>query len=271
MKPVRRWGTILVMISSAFSIIAGSPVTPAAAEVVEQRVEYSEGGTTLIGFRYSDSESKSKAPGVIVFSDWMGVGDFAKERARELVKLGYRAFVADVYGGGKLASGPQEAGSLAGKFKSDRPLFRARTQAALKALLQDPLVDSAHVGAIGFCFGGTAVLELGRSGAPVAALVSFHGGLDSPERSLGKNIKGSVLVLHGAEDPHVPAADVRGFEDEMRQGKVRWELVEYGDAVHAFTNPAAGTDPSKGAAYNETASKRSFERMRGFLKETLGR
>lgn len=265
MKPLRS----MMMISFAAALILGRSAH-ARAEIVEERVEYSEGGTTLIGFRYSDSAAKTKAPGVIVFSDWLGVGDFAKDRARELVKLGYRAFVADIYGGGQLLKGPKEAGPLAGKFKGDRPLFRARTQAALKALLQDPLVDSSRVGAIGFCFGGTAVLELGRSGAPVAALVSFHGGLDTPEPALGKQIKGSVLVLHGADDPHVPVTDVRAFEDEMRNGGVRWELVEYGGAVHAFTNPAVGTDTKTGAAYNETVSNRAFARMRDFLKEQLG-
>ena len=243
-------------------------VTSAArAEVTETKIEYSEGSAKLVGFLYSDDKITGKAPGVVVFSDWMGVGQFAKDKARELAGLGYRAFVADVYGDGKEAKNPDEAGQLAGKYKGDRPLMRKRAAAGLDIFLKKAGVDPKKVAAIGFCFGGTVALELARSGGDLAGVVTFHGGLATPNPELAKNIRGKVLVLHGADDPYVADAEVKAFEDEMRSGKVNWELVKYSNSVHAFTNPAAGTDNSKGAAYNEQASQRSFERARSFYKE----
>ncbi|MFN8391761.1 MAG: dienelactone hydrolase family protein [Bdellovibrionota bacterium] len=242
-------------------------VRTASADVTERKIEYRKGDAKLIGYVYSDEKVEGNAPGVLVFSDWMGVGPFAKERAKQLVGLGYRAFVADIYGDEKLATDTKEAGELAGKFKADRKLMRARAQAALETFLKTASVDPKRVGAIGFCFGGTVALELARDGAPLAGLVSFHGGLDTPDATQGKNIKGKVLALHGADDPYVPEKDVAAFEDEMRKGGVNWELVKYGNAVHAFTNPAAGTDNSKGAAYNAQAAKRAYESMTNFFAE----
>jgi dienelactone hydrolase len=239
----------------------------AIADVVEQRVEYRDGGVELIGFEYSDSAMIGKTPGVIVFSDWMGVGPFAKERAAELVKLGYRVFVADIYGDGKIAKDATEAGLLATPFKKDRVLFRSRAKAAFDTLTKNALVDKTKVAAIGFCFGGTASLELARSGAPLAGLVSFHGGLDSPDPAAGKNIKGRILILHGADDPYISEADMKAFIKELKDNRINWELTEYSGAVHAFTNPAAGSDNSKGAAFNATVAKRSYMAMRDFLLE----
>jgi len=239
----------------------------ARAEVTETKIEYAEGPTKLVGFLYADDKNTGAVPGVLVFSDWMGVGSFAKEKARELAGLGYAAFVADIYGEGHEAKNPDEAGQLAGKYKSDRPLMRKRAAAGLETLLRKSKADPKKIGAIGFCFGGTVALELARSGANLAGLVTFHGGLATPNPELAKNIHGKVLALHGADDPFVPETEVKAFEDEMRNGKVNWELVKYSNSVHAFTNPAVGTDNSKGAAYNEQAARRSFERMRSFFKE----
>ena len=142
--------------------------------------------------------------------------------------------------------------------------------AAFDLLKNHKNVDSAKIGAIGFCFGGTTVLELARSGAPVAGVVSFHGGLSSPTPDDAKNVKAKVLVLHGADDPFVKPDEVLAFEDEMRKGGVDWQLVSYGGAVHSFTNKAAGTDNSKGAAYNEKADQRSWLAMKNFFAETIG-
>lgn len=242
----------------------------ASAEITERRVEYRDGTSPLIGYFYSDSTATVKLPAVLVFSDWMGIGEFAKDRAKRLVGLGYSAFVADIYGGGHQAKDQKEAGELATKFKSDRKLMRARAEAGLRELLKQQGVDSSRIGAMGFCFGGTVSLELARVGAPVAAIISFHGGLSTPDVELAKNIKGKVLVLHGADDPYVPADEVSAFESEMRQGKVNWELVSYGNSVHSFTNPAAGNDNSKGAAYNKQADQRSFEAMKDFFREVFG-
>ncbi len=145
--------------------------------------------------------------------------------------------------------------------------MRARAQAGLETLKKQKLVDPQRIAAIGYCFGGTTVLELARDGADVKGVVSFHGGLSTPTPQDAGNIKGKVLVLHGADDPYVKAEEVAAFQQEMRDAKVDWQFISYGNAVHSFTNKAAGTDNSKGAAYNEKADKRSWEAMRAFFAE----
>ena len=145
--------------------------------------------------------------------------------------------------------------------------MRSRAQAGLDVLISQPLVDAKRVAAIGYCFGGGTVLELARSGVDIAGVVSFHGNLDTPRPEDAKNIKAKVLVLHGADDPFVPEKDVSAFQEEMRQAKVDWQMVIYGGAVHSFSNPNSGDDPSTGAAYDARADKRSWEAMRLFFGE----
>jgi dienelactone hydrolase len=173
----------------------------------------------------------------------------------------------DIYGKGVRPKNGQEAGEQAGKFKSDRALLRARINAALDVLRKNEHVDPKRIAAIGYCFGGTTVLELARSGADIAGVVSFHGGLDTPTPADAKHIKCKVLALHGADDPYVPPAQVAAFEKEMTDAGVDWQLIKYSGAVHAFTNPEAGNDNSKGAAYNERADQRSWEAMKLFFAE----
>ncbi len=232
-------------------------------------VEYRQGDTALEGYLAYDDSSSEKRPGVLIVHDWMGLGSFAKEKAEQLAQLGYTAFAADIYGKGVRPSNPKEAGEQASIYKKDRGLMRARDLAGLEVLKNNPRADASRLAAMGYCFGGTAVLELARSGADVKGVISFHGGLDTPNPEDAKNIKSKVLVLHGAEDPFAPAKEVQAFEDEMRHAGVDWQVVLYGGAVHAFTNPAAGNDPSKGAAYNEAADRRSWEAMKAFFSEVL--
>jgi dienelactone hydrolase len=225
------------------------------------------GDPTLQGALYWDDTWTTPHPGVLVVHQWLGLTDYEKQRAEMLVQLGYVAFCADIYGKGVRPKDTQAAGVEATKYKSDRALLRDRVKAELAVLKYQGQVDTNHIAAIGYCFGGTTVLELARSGAEVAGVVSFHGGLDSPTPTDGKNIKCKVLACHGADDPFVPAKDLAAFEDEMRQAKVDWRLIKYGGAVHSFTQPLAGNDNSKGAAYNERADKRSWEDMKQFLSE----
>lgn len=230
-------------------------------------VQYRHGETLLEGYLAYDDAVKGPRPGVLVVHEWMGLGDYAMKRAEQLAGMGYVAFALDMYGKGVRAKTPEEAAKLSGIYKGDRPLMRARAQAGLDALRKQSLVDPARIAAIGYCFGGTTVLELARSGADVAGVVSFHGGLGTPQPADAKNIKGKVLVLHGADDPHVPPAEVAAFQDEMRKAAVDWQMIYYGGAVHSFTNPGSGTDASTGVAYNEKADKRSWEAMKVFFKE----
>ena len=219
------------------------------------------------GYLAYDAAIKGKRPGVLIVHQWKGLTDYEKKRAEMLAQLGYNVFALDIYGKGIRPKSTQEAGAEAGKYKNNRALLRARAQAGLAVLQKHELTDPKRVAAIGYCFGGTAVIELARSGADIAGVVSFHGGLDSPHPEDGKNIKCKVLALHGADDPHVSAKDLAAFEDEMRQAKVDWQLVKYGGAVHSFTDWNAGDNPQQGAAYNEKADRRSWEAMKQFFAE----
>lgn len=231
-----------------------------------ETVEYKHGDTTLEGYLAYDDAVKGPRPGVLVAHDWLGCDSYAKMRADMLAKLGYVAFAADVYGKGVRPKNPQEAGAQAGKYKGDRALLRARINAALDALKKQSQCDPKRVAAIGYCFGGTTVLELARSGADIAGIVTFHGGLDTPTRD-AKNIKCKVLICHGADDPYVPATDVTALQDEFRVAGVDWQMIYYSGAVHSFTRPDSGNDNSKRAAYNERADKRSWEAMKQFFTE----
>ncbi len=234
------------------------------AEIKETIVEYKSGDVVCEGLHVVDTAKTGKLPSVLIIHQWTGLSDNEKMRARMLAELGYNVFAADVYGKG-IRPQPPAAGQEAGKYKTDRKLYRERMLAALAVLCQNPQTEPSKVAAIGYCFGGTGVIELARSGALLKGVVSFHGGLDSPAPADGRNIKGKVLALHGADDPFVPVKDITAFEQEMKDAKVDYKLVSYPGAVHAFTQKAAGNDNSKGAAYNEAADKASWDEMKSFF------
>jgi dienelactone hydrolase len=257
---------MLTRLLPAFVIIAAMS---AHSEIMSKPVEYKEGDTVLEGLSVYDDAVQGKRPAVLVVHQWKGLGDYEKKRAEMLAHLGYNVFVADIYGKGIRPQTPQAAAAEAGKYKNDRALLRARVLAGLEVLAKHDLTDPRRIAAIGYCFGGMGVLELARSGADIAAVVTFHGALSSPMPGDAKNIKAKVLALHGADDPNVPPKEVAAFEEEMRQGGVDWQLIAYGGAVHSFTDWNAGNDNSKGAAYNERADRRSWEAMKQFFAEVL--
>lgn len=242
----------------------------AYGELRTEAVQYTHNGTVLEGYLAYDDAIEGKRPGVLVVHEWWGLTPYIKGRAEQLAGLGYIAFAIDMYGKGKTASTAEEAGALAGTYNKDRALMRSRAQAGLEVLRKHALTDPGRIAAIGYCFGGTTALELARSGAELAGVVSFHGGLSTPNPGDAANIKGKVLALHGADDPFVDAGQVAAFQEEMRKAGVDWQMVLYGGAVHSFTNPASGNDPSKGVAYNERADRRSWEAMKLFFKEIFG-
>lgn len=239
------------------------------AGIVEERVEYKDGNAALEGFLVYDDSLAGPRPGVIVFHEWWGLNDYVMSRSRQLASLGYAAFAADVYGKGIRPTDREAAGKEAGKYMKDRPLMRSRVSASLAALKKSSLVRPDSIAAIGYCFGGAAALELGKSGAPVSAIVTFHGALNTPTPEDARNIKASVLVLHGGADPYVKPAEVQSFQESMDKAGVDWQFTSYGGAVHGFTNPGNGTDPTDGLAYQEKADRRSWEAMKDFLSERL--
>jgi len=242
-------------------------VSHLTAEVQLNTVEYRTGETTCEGVFVTDAEFRESGPAVLIAHQWKGLSDYERKRAEMLVELGYRVFCADVYGKGVRADNPQDASQLAARYKNNRALLRERINAALDTLRRQPGVDPDRVVAIGYCFGGTTVLELARSGADLRGVVSFHGGLSTPSPADASQIQGRVLVLHGADDPYVPLEEVTAFEEEMRGADIDWQLVKYGNAVHSFTDWNAGTDNSRGAAYNERADERSWAAMKVFFEE----
>ena len=237
------------------------------ANIQAKTVEYKHGDTVLEGYVSFDDSIGGKRPGILLVHEWKGLGDQVKKRADMLAALGYTAFAVDMYGKGIRPQTNEEAAKQAGIYKNDRKLMRERVKAGLEILKQQPTVDTTKLAAIGYCFGGTTILELARSGEDMKGFVSFHGALNTPTPEDAKNIKGKVLALHGADDPNVPEAEVKAFEEEMRSAKADWQLIAYGGAVHSFTNPEAGNDNSRGAAYNEKADKRSWETMKVFFRE----
>jgi dienelactone hydrolase len=239
----------------------------ASAEVRTKVVEYTQGKVALEGFLAWDDALQGARPGVLVVHEWTGLGKYVKSRAEQLAKLGYVAFCADIYGKGVRPATPAEAGKTAGIYKSDRALTRERVIAGLAQLRANPLVDPKRIVAIGYCFGGMVALELARSGAEIAGVVVFHGDLSNPSPADDGNIKCKVLALQGGDDPFVTMKDVEAFEAHMRAAHVNWEVNQYGGAVHAYTNPDAGSDNAKGAAYNAQADHRSWQAMKDFFAE----
>ena len=243
------------------------PSINAAAALRTETVEYKHGDTVLEGYLAYDDAVQDKRPGILVVHEWKGLGPNVQKRAEQLAQLGYVALAIDMYGKGIRPQTNEEAASEAGKYKSDRGLMRARANAGLEVLKSHPLTDVKRLAAIGYCFGGTTVLELARGGADLKGVVSFHGGLNTPNPDDAKNIKAKILVLHGANDPYVPPEEVNALQEEMRKAQVDWQMVFYSGSVHSFTNPDAGDDPSKGAAYNPSADRRSWEAMKEFFNE----
>ena len=241
----------------------------AHAAIRTEVVDYRHGDTVLEGYLAYDDAIQGKRPGVIVVHEWWGINNYVRMRTEQLAKLGYVAFAIDMYGKGVRAKDAKEAGSLSGTYGSDRALMRSRANAGFEVLKNHSLTDVNRIAAIGYCFGGMTVLEMARGGIQLAGVVSFHGILGTPNPGDAKNIKGKVLVLHGANDPAVPPDQVMAFQDEMRKAGVDWYFVSYGGAVHSFTNTDSGNDPSKGAAYNEKADRRSWEEMKDFFAETF--
>lgn len=238
---------------------------PAGAKLRTKAVEYKDGDTVLQGFAYWDDGFKDARPGVLVVHDWLGNGPYSKRRAEMLAKLGFTAFALDMYGKGVYAADHEQAAKLSGALFGDRNAMRHRAELGLEELKKLPYVDSKKLAAIGYCFGGTTVLELARMGADLKGVASFHGNLATPSPATEKP-KAKIAVFQGADDKMTMPA-VPDFEEEMRKVGADWEFTAYGGAVHSFTVAEAGDDNSKGMAYNKEADARSWKALQDFFEE----
>ncbi len=228
---------------------------------------YLDGKDPLSGYvAKATTTTKKLTPGIVILPAWMGGNEHTNHTADQLAALGYHALVADIYGEGKNPKNPTEARALSSYYKNNPTIYQRRIKVAIDELIKQG-ADSSHIAVIGYCFGGTGAIEAARGGLPVKGVVSIHGGLGKDTTRAHGSIASRVLVLHGADDPYVPQTQVNAFQQEMRAGKADWQMIYYANAVHAFTEPAAGNDNSKGAAYNELAAKRSWEHLQLFLAD----
>jgi dienelactone hydrolase len=231
-------------------------------------VKYTDGEQQLNGLFIKSAKKSSQNPGILLLPAWLGIDKASKEIAENLSKLGYNVFIADIYGEGNYPKNTSEAGKQAGYYKKNIEAYQKRINAALQELIKSG-ANADNIVAIGYCFGGTGVLEAARGQLNVKGVASFHGGLGKDASRQATPITTKVLICHGADDPFVSKEEITAFQQEMRDTKADWQMIYYANSVHSFTNPEAGSDNSKGAAYNPVAAKRSFDHLLLFLNEVL--
>jgi dienelactone hydrolase len=231
-------------------------------------VKYKDGTQVLNGFGIQPKTKSLQKPGILILPAWMGIDKLSKDTAENLSKLGYYAFVADIYGEGNYPKDYSEAGKKAGYYKTNFTEYQKRISLALEQLILSG-ANPDNIVVIGYCFGGTGALETARGHLNIKGVVSFHGGLGRDAKRAIELIKAKVLVCHGADDPYESKEEITAFQQEMKDAKADWQMIYYANAVHSFTNPESGNDNSKGAAYNEIAAKRSWEHLKLFLNEVL--
>ena len=230
-------------------------------------IDYKHDGHACEGFAVFD-DAGARRPGILVFPEWVGVGEYTEKRAKMLAELGFNAFVVDVYGKGIRPNTPETCQAEMMKYATNRPLLRQRARCGLDELRKVPNTDLSKLAAIGYCFGGMAVLEMARDGQnDLAGVVSFHGVLATPTPLKPNTYKGKILVLHGIDDPVVPDDMTMAFWKEMRDAKADWEFVAYGKALHTFTNWLMPEDGPPPAVYNKQADQRSWIAMNNFFDE----
>ena len=263
-------------VSAPASAPASAPSAATAPEsTIETReVTYKQGDFEMKGYMAWDASRTDRRPGVLVVHEWWGHNAYARRRAQDLAKLGYVGFAVDMYGDGKNASHPKDAGAFAGAVMSAPDVAQARFQAAIETLNGFEFTDASKTAAIGYCFGGGVVLHMARRGLPLAAVASFHGslGTNEPVTEQGK-ITAKILVAHGAEDPFVKKETIEAFKKEMADAGADLRFRAYEGAVHSFTNPDADTFGTKfnlPLKYNAAADEQSWDEMKALFTEAFG-
>ncbi|GAB4514232.1 MAG: dienelactone hydrolase family protein [Sulfuricaulis sp.] len=244
-------------------------LTSAQAAIKGEEVEYKAGATVHRGYLVYDDAVKAKRPGVLVIHEWWGHDQHARNSARKLAEAGYVALALDMYGGGKQAHHPEDAGKFSGEVRKNFSLMQSRFEAGMKLLRKQSRVDAKRVAAIGYCFGGSVVLEMARTGENLRGVASFHGGLTTEHPAQPGKVKAKVLVMNGAEDPFVPAEQIAAFKKEMENARADYKFVNYPGAKHSFTNPDADANGAKfklPLAYDAKADQASWSELQSFLQ-----
>lgn len=241
----------------------------ASATLKNKTLDYSYGGKNFKGYLAWDDAASGKRPGILVVHEWWGLNDYARSRADQLAKAGYVAFAADMYGDGKVATHPDEAGKMAGEARANIETWLGRANAALQVLRSQPNVDPEKLAAIGYCFGGATVLQLAYNGSPIKLVASFHGALFPPEKP--ENIKTKILVFQGGKDPFVSSETLEQVQNSFHKGKVDAQITIYPDALHGFTVPGSETRGIKGVAYNAAADQASWQALMTALRSVFGK
>jgi dienelactone hydrolase len=258
----------LKFVSLVMMVAAGT----AWGDLVTKEVEYDGGGVTMKGYLAYDGAVEGKRPGVLVVHEWWGHNDYARKRADMLAKLGYVALAVDMYGNGKTAAHPEDAGKFSGEVMANMESAQARFLAAMDLLKGQAQTDPEKIGAIGYCFGGGVVLQMARMGVDLDGVASFHGSLGTAKEAEFGDVKAMVLVCHGAADQFISEDQVQAFKQEMNSADARMRFVSYPGALHGFTNPAADLMGGKFGlplGYDKVADENSWEELKVFLSKAF--
>jgi dienelactone hydrolase len=243
-------------------------VATAEPKIVGKAVEYSAQGVVMKGYLAYDENIKGKRPGVLVIHEWWGLNDYARKRARMLAELGYTGLAVDMYGEGKEAIHPDDAGKFSSELMKNFDVAKIRFIAAMDFLKQQATIDPTRIAAIGYCFGGGVVLNMARQGIDLKGVASFHGSLNAVKPAQVGNVKAKILVLHGGDDKFIPTEQIEAFKQEMKSAGAYFQFISYPGAVHSFTNPEAdalGKKFNMAIAYNADADLKSWDELKKFL------
>ena len=242
-----------------------------STKITSKEITYQVDDTKLTGYLAYDSSTDTKRPGILVVHEWWGHNEYARKRAEMLAELGYVAFAVDMYGDGKLAQHPKEAGKFMQEVISNMPVAEKRMAAALQELNKQSVTDTSKTAAIGYCFGGAVVLHMARIGTEIDGVVSFHGSLSTQSPALNDHVQAKILVFHGEDDPFIPIEQVQAFKEEMQNASVNFTFIAYPGVKHSFTNPQADEFNEKfnlpALQYNQHADEDSWKRMQAFFEQ----
>ncbi len=260
------------------NLIAGAALAlsfaiPAYAGIQEEAVTYSHDGTVMKGFIVYDDAIKTRRPGIVVVHEWWGITKHIRDEARRFAREGYTAFVADMYGDAKTADNPKDAGALSGAVRKNPATMLSRFIAAKDQLSKHASVDPSRIGASGYCFGGSVVLDAARAGTDLKGVAAFHAGLGAAGAAAeAGRVKAKLLIQNGAADPFIKRESVEAFKKEMSAANVDYRYLNYPGALHAFTNPEAtakGKQFNLPLAYDAAADKQSKAEATKFFSDAF--